>query len=95
MVKVSYADLLPEPIRARIQAVDVSAEGKKPVVGRAEDCEARDEATHEIILRPGVETQVPVLLDDEFSGKAIEIQVVDSRSEVTWARLRLKNAMVD
>lgn len=94
-LKVTYSGLdFGEPLRVRIEAYEgSSAKAKK--VGEAADCDARDERTHEITLRPGVETPVPVMIEPDFSGQVIEIRAVDPQTGVIWERLALKNAMLE
>ena len=65
------------------------------VVGDAADCDARDETTHDVTLKPGVETPVPVLIEPEFSGSFVDIRVTDPVTGQIWARLKLKNALMD
>ena len=93
-MKLVYSSLFPEPVEVRVDVYDGStAKAKK--VGEAADCEMRDEATHHVTLKPTVETQVPILLDSEFSGSKIEIRVIDPQTEVVWAKCELRNAMLD
>jgi 5S rRNA maturation endonuclease (ribonuclease M5) len=48
-----------------------------------------------VILPADIETPVPVLVDPDFSGSEIEIRVSDAQTRVVWAKLILKNAMLD
>lgn len=93
-MKLVYSSLFPDPVQVRVDAYDGST-AKANKVGEAADCEMRDEATHHVTLKPTVETQVPVLLDSEFSGSKIEIRVIDPQTEVVWAKCELRNAMLD
>ena len=68
---------------------------KAPVVGDAADCDARDESTYEVILKPGTETPVPVLIESDFAGPFVEIRVTDPVTGQIWSRLRIKNALMD
>ena len=70
------------------------AAGPAKVVGEAADCDARDPVTGLIALQRGQHTQIPLRLDDDFEGRAIEVRAIDVGSGVVLARLHLKNAMV-
>ena len=78
----------------RIEAYDGSS-AKAKVVGEAADCEARDESTHEVILKPSMEAEIPILIEQDFSGPSIEIRVTDPRTNQIWVRHKLKNALLD
>jgi hypothetical protein len=82
-----------EQKRVRVEAY-ARADPKAPKVGEATECDARDEVTHEIVLRAGEMVAIPMLLDSDFAGAEIEIRAVDSES-VVLHRLRLKNGMLD
>ena len=64
-------------------------------VGEAADCPERDENTHEIELLPQKDISVPVLLDSEFRGEKVEIRVSDPKSGVIWAKIGLKNDIME
>jgi len=83
-----------EPIRVRVEAYEGTS-AKASIVGEAADCEARDERTHEVTLQPGAETQVPVLIDPDFSGPKVEIRIIDPQTGVIWARCELRNALLE
>lgn len=93
-LKVYYAALFGEPLRVRLEAYD-AANVKGAPVGEAADCAARDENTHEVTLQPNAETDVPVLIDRDFTGAAVEIHALAPDSGVIWARLKLKNGILD
>ena len=95
-LKLRYASvgLFDEPVRVKVQAHGGTTANAK-VVGDAADCDARDESTHDVTLKPGVETPVPVLIEPEFSGPFVEIRVTDPVTGQIWARLRVKNALMD
>ena len=93
-LRLHYSTLFHEPLRVRVEAYD-GPSVKAKLVGEAADCDARDETTHEIVLAPTVETPVPMLLAPDFSKPEVEIRVSDPESKVIWARLKLKNAMVE
>ena len=78
----------------RIEAYDSSAP-KAKIVGEAADCEARDESTHEVFLKPRVETAVPVLIEPDFMGPSVEIRVTDPRTGQIWTRHKLKNSLIE
>jgi len=92
--KVHYGSLLDEPLQIRLEAYDVT-DPKGPPVGEAADCAAREENTHEVTLTPNVETEVPVLINPDFRGAAVELRAMSSDRMVVWARLRLKNGVLD
>ena len=87
-------DLFGVPIQVLIEAFDGTGP-KASLVGGAADCEARDEKTHVVTLDPGNETPVPVLINPDFDGPEVEIRVSEAENRVVWARLKLKNAMLD
>ena len=93
-LKVVYGALLGEPLRIRLEAYD-AANPKGAPIGASADCAARDENTHEITLLPNAETDVPGLIEQDFKGQAIELRAIDPDSGVVWARLKLKNSMLD
>ena len=93
-LKVHYAALFDEPLRIRLEAYD-AANPKGAPVGEAADCAARDENTHEVTLQPNAETDVPLLIDRDFTGAAVEIRAIAPDSGVIWARLKLKNGILD
>mgnify|MGYP001350145964 CR=1 FL=1 len=86
--------LFGEPVRVQVQAHGGTA-ANAGVVGDAADCDARDESTHEVTLKPGVETPVPVLIKSDFSGSFVEVRVTDPVTGQIWARLKIKNALMD
>ena len=95
-LKVQYASggLFEEPVRVRIQAHGGTAANAR-VVGDAADCDARDESTHEVTLKPGVETPVPVLIEPDYSGPFVDMRVTNPVTGQIWARLKIKNALMD
>ncbi|MEE9268670.1 MAG: PglZ domain-containing protein [Candidatus Krumholzibacteria bacterium] len=93
-LKVQFRSLVGEPVRVRIEAYDSSAP-KAKIVGEAADCEARDESTYEVTLKPRVETAVPVLIEPDFMGPSVEIRVTDPRTGQIWTRHKLKNALIE
>jgi len=94
-LKLEYtADLFGGAVQVRVQAHGGTAANAE-VVGEAADCDARDESTHEVMLKPGVETPVPVLIDSDFSGPFIEIRVTDPVTGQIWARQKVKNGLME
>ena len=93
-LKVHFNSLFSEPVHVRIEAYDGSS-AKAKVVGEAADCEARDESTHEVILKPSMEAEIPILIEQDFSGPSIEIRATDPRTNQIWVRHKLKNALLD
>lgn len=88
------SDIFGTPAKVRVDAFDGKGTGAA-VVGEAADCDARDEKTHEVTLKPNEETAVPVLIDPDFDGAEIEVRISDPETRVVWARKILKNAMLD
>lgn len=81
-------------LNVRVEAYNgTSAQSK--VVGEAADCEDRDEKTREVTLQAGKETSVPVLIKGDFKGAMVEIRASDPLTRVVWARLSLKNAIME
>jgi hypothetical protein len=81
-------------LNVRVEAYNgTSAQSK--VVGEAADCDDRDEKTLEVSLQAGKETSVPVLIEENFKGPMVEIRVSDPLTRVVWARLSLKNAIME
>jgi len=93
-LKVWFNSLLEKSIRVRIEPFDGSGPSARKV-GDAADCDARDEVTREITLIAGQDTPVPVLLDPDFEGNEVEIRATNPEAPVVWARLTLKNEMLD
>jgi hypothetical protein len=95
-LKLQYASggLFEKPVRVKVQAHGGTAANAK-VVGDAADCDARDESTHEVTLRPGEETPVPVLIEPDFSGEFVEIRVTDPVTGQIWTRKKLKNGLIE
>jgi len=87
-------DIFGTVFRVRIEAYDGTG-AKATVVGKAADCEARDEKTGDVTLEPNKETPVPLLIDPDFEGAEIEVRVSDPQTRVVWARRKLKNAILD
>lgn len=94
-LRVCYEYLLLKAIQVRIEAYDGST-AKAKRVGKATDCDARDERTGEIILQPNQETSVPILLEsDDISCSKIEMRAIDPQTGVIWAKLELENRLLD
>jgi len=93
-LRVFFNSLFEASLMIRLEAYDGSG-AKAKVVGEAADCDARDPVTGLIALQRGQHIQIPLRLDDDFEGQAIEVRAIDaSGSGVVLARLPLKNAMV-
>lgn len=95
-LKLQYVSggLFEEPVRVKVQAHGGTAANAR-VVGDAADCDARDESTHEVTLKPGVEAPVPMLIEPDFSGPFVEVRVTDPVTGQIWARQKIKNALMD
>src|SRR5262245_16450905 len=93
-LRVFFNSLFDASLVIRLEAYDGSG-SKAKVVGEAADCDARDPVTGLITLQRGQRTQIPLRLDDDFEGRAIEVRAIDaSGSGVVLARLQLRNAMM-
>ena len=89
-LKVFFNSLFDASLVIRVEAYDGSG-SKAKVVGEAADCDARDPVTGLIALQRGQHTQIPLRLDDDFEGRAIEVRAIDaSGSGVVLARLHIE-----
>ncbi len=87
--------LLPEFVTVRVEAFD-GPTPKARRVGEAADCDARDERTGFVRLERGIDTQVPLRLEDDFSGQKIEVRVINADGpEIVLGRLALKSSMME
>ncbi len=93
-LKVWFNSMFEKSIRVRIEVFDGSGPSARKV-GDAADCDARDEATHEVTLTAGQDTPVPVLLDPDFDGDQVEVRATNPDTPVVWARLTLKNGTMN
>ena len=93
-LKVRYDSMFGEPLSIRLEAYD-AANPKGAPIGEAADSEARDENTHEVLLQPNQEANIPLLISSEFHGEAVEIRALSSDRQVTWATLNLMNGILD
>ena len=94
-LKVYYASMFGEPLGIRLEAYPDSDPKSEPI-GEAADCAARDENTHEITLQPNAETEVPLLINPDFKGPAVEIRAMPpGETGIVWHRLKLKNGIMD
>jgi hypothetical protein len=93
-IKVWFNSLLSDSLTVRIEAYDGSGT-KAKLVGEAADCEARDPATRMVTLTRGKETQVPVRVQDDFSGASVEIRATDPATGAIFHRLKLHNSVME
>ncbi len=93
-VKVWFNSLLSDSLTVRVEAYDGSGP-KAKLVGEAADCEARDPATRLVTLNRGAETQVPVRIQDDFSGANVEIRATDAATGAVFHRLKLKSSIME
>ena len=92
-VQASYSSLLMPEFAVRVQAF---APGTSRVVGEAADCEARDPHTGLVTLRSTQRVHVPIALEPDFDGDAVEIRVTDANTPGrSYASLVLRNATLD
>jgi hypothetical protein len=93
-LKIWYNSMLTPQLSVKLEAFDgPGARANK--VGEVAECDARDETSHLVTLMAGQETQVPLLLDADFRGQSVEIRVTNPDAPVVWARLILKNGIMD
>ena len=93
-VKVWLNSLLSDSLTVRIEAYDGSGP-KAKIVGEAADCESRDPATRLVTLTKGTETQVPIRIQDDFSGANVEIRATDPATGAVFHRLKLKSSIME
>jgi hypothetical protein len=93
-VKVWFNSLLSDSLTVRVEAYDGSGQ-KAKIVGEAADCESRDPATRLVTLIKGIETQVPVRIQDDFAGVAIEVRTTDPVTGAVFHRLKLKSSLME
>jgi hypothetical protein len=93
-VKVWFNSLLTDSLTARIDAYDGPG-AKAKIVGEAADCEARDPGTRLVTLPKSAETQVPIRISDKFDGASVEIRATDPATGTIFARLKLKNSIME
>lgn len=93
-LKLSLISMFTPSLAVRLEAFDgTGARAKR--VGVAGDCDARDSATHEILLQAGVDTPVPLVIDPDFSGPSVDVRAIDPRTGTILDHLELKNAGMD
>ncbi len=93
-VKIWFNSLLADSLTVRVAAYDGSGP-KAKLIGEAADCEARDPATRLVTLTKGTETQVPVRIQDDYTGANIEIRATDAATGVVFHRLKLKSSIME
>lgn len=92
-VQVSYSSVLSPELDVRMQAF---APGTARVVGESADCEARDPHTGLVTLKLTERVQVPIALEPDFDGDAVEVRVTDAATPGrSYASLVLRNATLD
>ena len=93
-LKVWYNSLMTHQLRVKVEAFDGPGT-RAQRVGDVAECDARDEISHLVTLQAGQETSVPLLLDADFNGTSIEVRITNPDAPVVWARLTLKNGIMD
>jgi hypothetical protein len=92
-VRIAYSSLVRPALPVRVQAF---LPGTMQVVGEAADCEARDPHTGLVTLSAAGQTQVPIAMNPDFEGDAVEIRVIDATVQgKVLASLRLNSALLD
>lgn len=92
-VQVSYSSVLSPELEVRVQAF---APATARVVGESADCEARDPHTGLVTLKFTERVQVPIALEPDFDGDAVEVRVTDAATPGrSYASLVLRNATLD
>jgi PglZ domain len=93
-LKLFLTAMFTPSLAVRLEAFDGAAQTARSV-GQAGDCDARDPATGEIMLRAGIDTPVPLLINPEFTGPSIEVRASDPRTGAILQRLTLRNGRLD
>lgn len=93
-VTIAFNSLFTKTLRGKLEAFDGTGKNAR-VVGNVADCPARDDTTHEVIIEKGKPINVPIKINDDFEGPSIELRMTDPDTKVIWARLKLKNAVMD
>jgi hypothetical protein len=83
------------PVEVRIEAYLAGAGAGAGRVGEAADCDARSPETRLVSLDAGTEVSVPIRIDDDFSGPAVEIRALDPVTGRILGALVLENAAED
>jgi hypothetical protein len=92
-VQVTYSSVLRPTMPVRIQAF---VPGTAEVVGDAADCESRDPHTGLVTLSTTHKMHVPIALNPEFHGDAVELRVADATTPLkTYASLVLRNGILE
>lgn len=87
-------DILASPRTVRVEAYTGDAAAAS-LVGEAADCDARDDRTGTVTLQANEEIPVPVLINPDYAGEAIEIRVIDPETRIVWVRRTLKNSSME
>jgi hypothetical protein len=70
--------------------------GTADLVGEAADCEARDPHTGLVTLSAADRVHIPIALNPDFRGAAVEVRVVDATIPGrTYASLVLRNSILE
>ena len=93
-LKIWYNSMMTAQLSVKIEAFD-GAGARANKVGGVAECDARDEISHLVTLTAGKDTSVPLLLDADFRGPSVEIRVTNPDAPVVWARLTIKNGIMD
>jgi hypothetical protein len=91
---LASAPMFSDTVAVRLEAF-ANREARAPVVGHAAECDAYDPRTGEVVLSAGQETQVPLVVDPDFSGPSIDVRVTDPRTGAILGRLSLKNGRME
>jgi hypothetical protein len=92
-VQVAYSSLVRAALPVRVQAF---VPGTADLVGEAADCEARDPHTGLVTLSTADRVHVPIALNPDFRGDAVEVRVVDATIPGrSYASLVLRNAILE
>jgi hypothetical protein len=92
-VQISYASLLTPELNVRVQAF---VPGTARVIGEAADCEARDPHTGLVKLLAAQKVHVPIAIEPDFDGDAVEVRVTDATTPGrSLACLVLRKATLD
>ena len=92
-VQVRFTSILRTSLPVRVRAF---VPGTSKVAGEAADCESRDPHTGLVTLSSAQPVQVPITLEMDFEGDAVEVRVLDAITPGrAHASLVLRNATLD
>jgi hypothetical protein len=92
-VQVGFSSIERPAMPVRVQAF---VPGTEELAGEPADCEARDPHTGLVTLSVAERVHIPIALNTDFHGDAVEVRVVDAMTPGrTYASLVLRNATLE